>query len=257
MYEVELGVQPVLLAAKLPSDVDSFEFDTLFDFTWQVVDPERFVVSQERDVPALLHRLVQRLVRPVTRKFPSASSADAEACVQQLLDASTDLAAAQGLRLAGTVQLRRDADARAHQGRLRTARYDAAAALPEHDAAALKLRQEQDLRAQKIAFYRHHLAEGGLSSLLLHLSQHAEDTQLVVDSLRDRDIKRIENQLQLINRVLPDEALEQYQLEEPQQLVLALFRSLLADGGPAAPPPAVPLRKLAGTSKPGSQGGKP
>ncbi|MBM7168146.1 hypothetical protein JQK87_06940 [Streptomyces sp. G44] len=202
VYEVDMGVHPLCLRIRLPSAADSFQFDTTFDLTWQVVDPEQFVVSHERDVPALLNRVLQRLMRPTTRMFPISSSAAAELSVQKLLDTSTDIAAHQGLRMEGTARL-------------------------ERDPALRQLEQEQSLRAKKIAFYRHHLARGGLSALLLHLSEHPQDTHLVVDCLRADELKQVENQLQLIDRVLPDGPLEKYQLEEPQQLVLALFRSAL------------------------------
>lgn len=226
VYEVDLGVHPLRLRTRLPSDIDSFEFDTTFDLTWQVTDPERFVISQERDIPALLNRVLQRLLRPVTRAFPISSSARAEDSVQRLLDASADHAARQGLRLGGTARLRRDPTERAQQGRLRAARYNAAAALSEHQVELLRLEQQQQLKARKIEFYRHHLAKGGLDALLLHLAEHTQDTHLVVENLRADERRAIENQLGLIDRVLPDDTLEKYQLEEPQQLVLALFRSV-------------------------------
>ncbi|MGW5865913.1 hypothetical protein ACWFRJ_27450 [Streptomyces sp. NPDC055239] len=245
VYEVDLGVHPLRLCTLLPSDIDSFEFDTTFDLTWQVTDPERFVVSQERDIPALLNRVLHRLLRPVTREFPISSSARAEVSVQQILDASGDHAAQQGLRLGGTARLRRDPDERAQQGRLRAARYNAAAALSEHEVELLRLEQQQQLKARKIEFYRHHLAKGGLDALLLHLAEHAQDTHLVVENLRADEKRMIENQLGLIDRVLPDETLEKYQLEEPQQLVLALFRSVFtqAVSESAEAQPEDPLRK--------------
>ncbi|MEV0320023.1 hypothetical protein ACIBKX_12865 [Streptomyces sp. NPDC050658] len=235
VYEVDLGVHPLRLRTRLPSEIDTFEFDTTFDLTWQVTDPESFVVSQERDIPALLNRVLHRLLRPVTRGFAISSSAAAEATVQQVLDSSGDHVSRQGVRFGGTVRLRRDPDARAQQGRLRAAEYNAAAAWSEHEVERLRLEQQQQLQAQKIEFYRHHLAKGGLDALLLHLSEHAQDTHLVVENLRADEKRTIENQLELIDRVLPDETLEKYQREEPQQLVLALFRSIFtqAMGDPA------------------------
>ncbi|WP_367044298.1 hypothetical protein [Streptomyces sp. Je 1-332] len=237
-YEVDLGVHPLRLRTRLPSDVDSFEFDTTFDLTWQVTDPERFVISQERDIPALLNRLLHRLLRPVTRKFPISSSARAEESVQQVLDASGDHAARQGLRLGGTARLRRDPGERAAQ-------YDVAAVLSEHEVELLRLEHQQDLKARKIAFYRHHLAKGGLDALLLHLAEHTQDTGLVVENLRADEARMIENQLGLIDRVLPEETLEKYQLEEPQQLVLALFRAMFTQSMNASTDaqPEDPLRK--------------
>ncbi|MGW6023100.1 hypothetical protein [Streptomyces sp. NPDC055099] len=248
VYEVDLGVHPLRLRTRLPSDIDSFEFDTTFDLTWQVTDPERFVVSQERDIPALLNRVLHRLLRPVTRKFTISSSAHAEVAVQQILDASGDHAARQGLRLGGTAQLRRDPEECAQQGRLRAARHNAEAALSEHDVELMRLEQEQQLKARKIEFYRHHLAKGGIAALLLHLAEHAQDTSLVVENLSADEKRTIENQLGLIDRVLPEGTLEKYQLEEPQQLVLALFRSMFAQavGGSAEAQQEDPLRKPPG-----------
>lgn len=222
VYEVDMGVHPLCLRTRLPSAIDNFEFEATLDLTWQVVGPEQFVISHERDVPALLNRVLQRLMRPATRQFPVSSSAAAELAVQQLLDTSMGIAARQGLRLEGTARL-------------------------ERDAALHRLEQEQELRAKKIAFYRHHLARGGLSALLLHLSEHPQDTRLVVDSLRTEELKTVENQLQLIDRVLPDGPLEKYQLEEPQQLVLALFRSALTQAKSGAVPQEDPLLKPAAT----------
>lgn len=245
VYEVDLGVHPLRLRTRLPSDIDSSEFESVFDLTWQVTDPERFVISQERDVPALLNRVLHRLLRPVTRGFSISASARAEVAVQEVLDASHDHAARQGLLLGGTVRLRRDRGERAQQDRLRAARYNAAAALSEHEMELLRLEQQHQLKARKIEFYRHHLARGGLEALLLHLAEHAQDTQLVLENLRADEKRTIENQLGLIDRVLPTGTLEKYQLEEPQQLVLALFRSVFtrAASDPADVQPEDPLRK--------------
>ncbi|WP_055564548.1 hypothetical protein [Streptomyces atriruber] len=225
VYEVDMGVHPLCLRTRLPSAIDNFEFEATFDLTWQVVGPEQFVISHERDVPALLNRVLQRLMRPTTRQFPVSSSAAAELAVQKLLDTSTGIAVRQGLRIEGTARLERDATLR-------------------------RLEQEQELRAKKIAFYRHHLDRGGLSSLLLHLSEHPQDTGLVVDSLRTEDLKKVEHQLQLIDRVLPDGPLEKYQLEEPQQLVLALFRSALRQVKPGPTPQEDPPLKSAAALRP-------
>ncbi|MFI6642320.1 hypothetical protein [Streptomyces sp. NPDC050504] len=234
-YEVDLGSHPWRLDLALPSENASFEFEASLDLSWQVVDAERCVVSQVRDVPALLGQTVLRLLRPVTRAFAISECAGAEARVQEVVDGSADLLAGRGLRWEGAVSLRPDAGVRTHQERLRTAGHDAVAAGPEHEVAVLRAAQEQAIKEQKIAFYHHYLAEGGLGALLVHLSEHSEDTKLVVESLRQDQIRKVDYQLRLMDQVLAGGGLEKYQLEEPKKLVLELFRKMLAQA-PAAPP---------------------
>src|SRR5690606_36354873 len=57
----------------------------------------------------------------------------------------------------------------------------------QHEQAMLRGEQMLELQRieqQKIAFYQHHLSQGGVQSWALHLAQHPEDSHLVMSSMR-------------------------------------------------------------------------
>lgn len=124
MYEVDMGVHPFHAELRLPSDNDAFEFGAELDLSWQVFDPVAFVTSGHRQVPDLLIAELQRIIRPVTRRFPVAHSADAEVELLSTLRSGPAIGADIGLRTAWTLRLRRDRDAMEHQRRLRSIEHN-------------------------------------------------------------------------------------------------------------------------------------
>lgn len=225
LYEVDTDPHSFELRAMLPSDIDSHEFEVTADVTWRVAAPDRFVRSQERDVPGLLTRRLLPHMREASRQHPIADSARAERTVQEAVDQAT--CDGEGLHVICTVRLRRDAVERTHQERLRTARHETEAADPEHELSVLRQQHEAQLRAAKVKFYEDQLAKGGTAALALHLADHPDDTRLVLDHLDARRKELSETQRHLIDQVLEHRALEDYLLEEPRKLTADRMTAIL------------------------------
>ncbi|GAA0918152.1 hypothetical protein [Streptomyces thermoalcalitolerans] len=220
VYEVDMGSHPVRLEVELPSDDDAFSFGAAVDLTWRVSDPEAFVRSGERDVPARLAREFQQIARPASRKFAIEDSPAAEAAVQQAVDGSV-FAAGTGLDVTCMVRLRLDDEAVAHRRRQRSLRYESEMLDPEHafrmrqvqqqyELQMLWQRQQYQLMAEKIRFYQYHLQYGGVGAWALHLAAHPEDTQLVINNIHQDQLAFIRTQLELIS----GDELEDYQKAE-------------------------------------------
>ncbi|MFG2649909.1 hypothetical protein [Streptomyces sp. NPDC048436] len=240
LYEVNTDPHSFSARVRLPSTVDSFEFEATADITWRVAVPERFVISQERDVPALLTRELLPLMREAGRRHAIGASADAERAVQQAVDRDPRVGDREGLRVTCSVRLRRDASERAHQDRLRAALHEGEAAVPEHEVAVLHDRHDRQRMAEKIKFYEDCLAKDGIGALALHLAEHRDDTKLVLDHLRADQAELVQTQLHLIDQVLESKGLEDYQLEEPHRLIARrmtdILKSTAAPEGELAPP---------------------
>ncbi|MEU9915318.1 hypothetical protein [Streptomyces sp. NPDC051001] len=145
----------------------------------------------------------------------------------------------------------------------------------QHEQALLQGRQMlelQQIEAEKIAFYQWHLQQGGVHAWALHLAQHPEDSRLVMQSMRDDQLRMIQAQMDLVKQLLSSEAAENWELEGPKQLALRTVHDILnqrmpgvaqqelpeGDGYPGTPGTAegqvVPGQPYAG---PGSAQGQP
>ncbi|MDX3516352.1 hypothetical protein [Streptomyces scabiei] len=233
LYEVNTEAHSFRLKEQLPSQVDSFAFEGVADITWRVTDPALFVTSQERNVPGLLIGGLVPLMRTASRGHAIADSSDAEQSVQRAIEAAPPIGAGQGLRVTVTVRVRRDAAERTHQERLRTARHEAEAASPEHTVSIQRQRHEAHIRAERIKFYEDCLTRGDTAALALHLTEHPEDTGLVLQHLGEERKRLIETRSHLIDRVLDKEGLESYQLQEPRELTAKWMTTVLKSGTPA------------------------
>ncbi|WP_405449315.1 hypothetical protein OG350_22630 [Streptomyces achromogenes] len=228
LYEVDTGPNSFRLKVPLPSRVDSFEFEATVDVRWHVASPERFVRSQERDVPGLVSRKLLPQMRDASRRHRIEDSAAAEQTVRQAVDeASSWIGSHQGLRVDCAVRLRRDAAERSHQARLRSARHEAEAVGSEHEAATRRERLEGERRAERIAFYEDQLAKGGIATLALHLAAHPNDTPLVLNHLSEEQARLVEHQLGLISNVLENSRLEDYLMAGPHQEIATRMTALL------------------------------
>lgn len=257
VYEVDMGNHPVRLELELPSDDEAFSFGVTADLTWRAADPEAYVRSGERDVPTRLVRELQQLARPVSRRFPVDDSAGAEEAVQKVVDAN-GLAAGAGLAVTCLVRLRPDEEAVKHRRDLRALRHESELLAPQHELdiqrarheyelARLREQQQQELAAAKIDFYRYHLQHGGVGAWALHLAEHPEDTQLVVNSIHQDQLAFVQTQLQLLG----GDELEDFQKAEALRQVRHTVDELVRQraGGPqgqaalpagAAPVPSSP-----------------
>ncbi|MFJ2738980.1 hypothetical protein ACIO3O_04880 [Streptomyces sp. NPDC087440] len=237
MYEVDMGVQRFSKDLKLPSDDRSFSFDARADFEWQVRDPQAYVVSGERNVPALLMGALRRAVHPATAAHGVRHAEEAEASARTALEKAGPFGAEQGLRVRCDLWLSVDAQTRAHA----TARRD------QHDAnelAELHEQQEKALRTyldEKVAYYQQYLNRGEVTAWALHLAEHPDDTQLAFDSLSEQQIELIRSQYDVVRELLTSDKLEAYELEAPKQLLLRFVEGVFAQ---SLPPGLVPLPAL-------------
>ncbi|MFM9446602.1 hypothetical protein [Streptomyces acidiscabies] len=112
---------------------------------------------------------------------------------------------------------------------------------------ALAMRQGQHLlelqriEAEKINFYQWHLSQGGVQAWALHLAQHPEDSQLVMTTMREDQLRMIQAQMDLVTRLLNDGTPENYELEGPKQLALRTVSDILNQRLPGVPqtPPLI------------------
>ncbi|MFF4539037.1 PE-PGRS family protein [Streptomyces aureus] len=240
VYEVDMGSHPVQLALEMPSDDDAFAFGATADLTWRVADPIAYVASGERDVPTRLTRELHQLARPVSRAFSIEDSPAAERAVQRAVD-DGGFAAGIGLAVTCAVRLRLDDEAIAHRRRQRSLRYESDMLDPEHEFRLRlarqqheleMLRQQQDhhLITEKINFYQYHLQHGGVAAWALHLSQHPEDTKMVIGSIQKDQLSIIRGQLQ----VLAGDSLEDFQKAESARSTLRAVDELIQQQAPPA-----------------------
>ncbi|MFC1404140.1 MULTISPECIES: hypothetical protein [Streptacidiphilus] len=280
VYEVDMGLHTGSSSYALPSTNDAFLFEVTLDWTWQVRDPAAFVASGERDVPVLVQRNVDALIRPLLRRFGIEESGIAEREAQQRMLDIGRLTAAQGLAVSCALQIRRDEAAIAHEQQLRAIDYERQRLEPQHQldlladglAAARALaagRQEHDLawqqqqlghvlevdrgrkglelqeiEAKKIAFYTYYLERQGPAAMAFHLSQHPEDARLVMENLRADHLRTIQNKLDLALQALKGGpgGLEEHQLDEPRRLAAKAIRDILDERLAPTAGPGEPVR---------------
>ncbi|HEY8987261.1 MAG TPA: hypothetical protein VIU15_47825 [Streptomyces sp.] len=118
----------------------------------------------------------------------------------------------------------------------------------------LAVRQEkhmlemQRFETEKINFYQWHLSQGGVQAWALHLAQHPEDSQLVMSSMREDQLRLIQDQMDLVKQLLSDGTHESYELEGPKKLALRTVSDILNQRLPGVPqtPPLIPPPGLPG-----------
>ncbi|MCG6495501.1 PE-PGRS family protein [Kitasatospora sp. A2-31] len=291
VYEVDMGLHEVATAVELPSSNEAFLFDVSLNFSWRVADPAAFVASGERDVPAMVQRICDTLMRPLLRGYAMEDSAAAEKAVQELLGSSGPLGAEAGLHVRCTVQIRRDEAALDHARELRELEYARQKLDPQHElrmredelAAERALaqgrhqhwiesqnqelgherqlargRQElelQEIEVKKIEYYAYWLERGGPGAMAFQLARHPEDARLVMENLREDQLRAMQNQLQVAMQALGGGpgGLEEHQLDEPRRLAANVIREVLS----TKLVPAAPLGRseVEGTPHPGPAAG--
>ncbi|MCX5204845.1 hypothetical protein OG897_25735 [Streptomyces sp. NBC_00237] len=119
----------------------------------------------------------------------------------------------------------------------------------EHQQALLAGQHALDLQrieAAKIDFYQYHLAQGGVHAWALHLAQHPEDSALVMNSMREDQLRMIQAQMDLVGQLLAGDVTQDYELDGPKQLALRTMSDVLnqrlpgVTQQPGPQPPAPP-----------------
>ncbi|TLS45944.1 hypothetical protein FE633_12380 [Streptomyces montanus] len=111
----------------------------------------------------------------------------------------------------------------------------------------LRIRHQTELQreeAEKIEHYQKYLEEGGVRAWAMHLNAHPEDSKLVINSMRDDQLRLIESKMELVKQLLGGDGAEDYELEAPKQMALdALYEIFnqrlpgIPQGQSPAPPP--------------------
>ncbi|MCI3276208.1 hypothetical protein [Streptomyces cylindrosporus] len=93
----------------------------------------------------------------------------------------------------------------------------------------------QRIEAEKINFYQWHLSQGGVEAWALHLAQHPEDSRLVMQSMREDQLRMIQAQMDLVTQLLSGDKTEDYEMETPKRLALKTVSDILNQRLPGVP----------------------
>ncbi|MFE2150428.1 PE-PGRS family protein [Streptomyces lavendulae] len=278
VYEVDTGRHEALAVLALTSQNDAFQFEVFLNWTWQVVDPAAFVASGERNVPAMLQRLVEDAVRPVLRGHAMEDSAEAELQARKAIEAAGPLGVRAGLDVRCGLQLRRDEAALEQARQLREIAFARQKLEPEHallmredELAAeralaqgqqrhhVELQQQaldhqralarghqelelQEIETKKIDYYAYYLERGGPAAMAFQLARHPEDARLVMENLRQDQLLAMKNQLTVAIQALGGGpgGLEEHQLDEPRRLAANIIKEVLGTKLAPGPTPSLP-----------------
>lgn len=231
-YEVDLGLHHLRAEERLPGRDDVGAFEAVVEIDWQVSAAELVVASRIRDVPALLVPRIRQRMRAVTRHLSTDQSGEAESAVQAALD-EYPVAEAEGLRVRCAVQLDIDQAAREQKERLRGYHFDTQA----HPHALRQVQESNEVLAAKAKFYQYHLEQGGVTAWALQVAAHPEDLKAALTYLKDEQQELVQGQLHVIQRLLDQNALEEFELEGPRQDAKAALEAILRHrpAGPGAP----------------------
>ncbi|MGW5420955.1 PE-PGRS family protein [Streptomyces sp. NPDC003943] len=286
VYEVDMGRHEAAAVLALTSQNDAFLFEVALSCTWQVLDPSAFVASGERNVPAMVQRLVEDVVRPVLRGYGMEESAAAELHARKALESAGPLGVRAGLDVQWGLQIRRDEAALEHERRLRDIAFARQQLEPQHallmredelaaeralvqgqqhhrieaqqqelghERALARGRQElelQELEAKKIEYYAYYLERGGPAAMAFQLARHPEDARLVMENLRHDQLLAMQNQLAVALQALGGGpgGLEEHQLDEPRRLAAHVIKEVLSTK--LSQGPAQPLPAVEGPTSP-------
>ncbi|MEU6488173.1 hypothetical protein [Streptomyces sp. NPDC046887] len=230
LYEVRMGVQHMTLEHRLPSSGDAAFFTAETDVTWRVVDPQKVVELQIRDVRTLIQPRLLARMRQASRRYEIEQGAAAETAVNEAL-ADEPIAAAEGLDVQCHVRVSLDREAIQQHASLRSLSYESVRTENEHELAQLKARNERDSMRESSDFYVEMLAEGELGRWGLHLARNPGDVPLAIQSMRDDEREASANQIRIIERLLDSGVIEDHLLEETARAALSAVKDRLQDAG--------------------------
>ncbi|NXY96928.1 PE-PGRS family protein [Streptomyces sp. BR123] len=266
VYEVDMGLHECATVLALASQNDAFLFEVSLSCTWQVLDPAAVVASGERNVPAMVQRLVEQAVRPVLRGYAMQDSAAAELHARKAVEATGPLGTHAGLEVRCGLQIRRDEAALEQERRLREIEFARQKLEPQHtllmredELAAeralaqgeqqhrVELQQQtldhqrrmarghqelelQEIEAKKIDYYTYYLERGGPAAMAFQLARHPEDARLIMENLRQDQLLTMKNQLTVALQALGGGpgGLEEHQMDEPRRLAANVIREVLS-----------------------------
>jgi hypothetical protein len=266
VYEVDMGWHEAATELALASENDAFLFRVSLSCTWQVLAPAAFVASGERNVPAMVQRLVEEAVRPVLRGFAMEDSAAAELHARKVLEAVGPLGSRAGLDIRLGLQIRRDEAALEQDRQLREIAFARQKLEPQHELLAredeleaeralaqgqqrhhLEFQQQtlahqrdlargrqdleiQEIEAKKIEYYAYWMERGGPAAMAFQLARHPEDARLVMENLRQDQLLAMQNQLTVALQAFGGGpgGLEEHQMDEPRRLAAHVIKEVLS-----------------------------
>ncbi|MGW2225421.1 hypothetical protein [Streptomyces formicae] len=107
----------------------------------------------------------------------------------------------------------------------------------------VRARHEAELReldAEKIAFYQRYLEEGGVVAWAMHLASNKQDSHLVLNSMREDQLRLIQAKMELARELLAGDNAEDYELESPKRLALDAMHEIFNQHLPGIPGPQPP-----------------
>ncbi|GGW56519.1 PE-PGRS family protein [Streptomyces griseoloalbus] len=292
VYEVDMGWHEAATVLSLTSQNDAFLFEVSLNCTWQVLDPAAFVASGERNVPAMVQRLVEQAIRPVLRGYAMEDSAEAELHARKALEAGGHLGVRAGLDIRCGLQIRRDEAALEQERELREIAFARQKLEPrhallmredelaaeralvqgeqqhriefqrqalDHQRSLARGRQElelQEIEAKKIEYYAYWLERGGPAAMAFQLARHPEDARLVMENLRQDQLLTMQNQLTVALQALGGGpgGLEEHQMDEPRRLAANVIKEVLS--AKLSQRAAQPLPAAGGPVSPNPPGGQ-
>ncbi|GAA2625029.1 hypothetical protein [Streptomyces axinellae] len=103
----------------------------------------------------------------------------------------------------------------------------------DHERALLTSRQGAELQESEVAkieFYQHYLEKNGAAAWALHLAEHPEDSRLVMEHLRQDQLRYLRSQVDVAKEVLGSDRAEAHELEGLQLAMLHTVKALQAEG---------------------------
>ncbi|MEV6728291.1 MULTISPECIES: PE-PGRS family protein [unclassified Streptomyces] len=278
VYEVDMGRHESATVLTLTSQNDAFLFEVSLSCTWQVLDPAAVVASGERNVPAMVQRIVEQAVGPVLRGYAMEDSAAAELHARKALEAAEPMGVRAGLDVSCSLQIRRDEVALEQERQLRDIAFERQRLEPQHallmredelaaERALVQGRQQhriefqqqaldherglargrqelelQEIEAKKIEYYAYWLERGGPAAMAFQLARHPEDTRLVMENLRQDQLLTVQNQLTVALQALGGGpgGLEEHQMDEPRRLAANVIKEVLSARRPQGPAQPLP-----------------
>ncbi|GAA2469955.1 hypothetical protein GCM10010406_01800 [Streptomyces thermolineatus] len=250
-YEVTTGRHQMAFRLQLPSEGETFHFDTEIDVTWQVADPRKVVQESLRDVRTALQPLLA-LLRSTTRAFDIGQSPQAEAAVNRAL-AERPPGEQLGLRTWCTARLAPDAEAAEYLRNKRRRQYRIQDTRDDFELTRLKQQQEQELLMDRTQFLVEQLRGGVLERVALQMAQASPQERIgLLAGLHEAEQRQLQFQVETVNRLIQDNHVEPHHLEQSvrdaAQWLRMLFTGPTAGAlpssapAPAAVPPPPPHR---------------
>lgn len=217
-FEVDVADHHDVLKATLPSQGDFFEFRLRLVLDWRVTDPIEIVARGITDGLGLCADHLVDQMRGITRQFAIEDSATAEHAIRETIgrdpivlpegitvyQVRPQLTIDEATRSAGQARA-----AARHEGTLAVIKGDHAVAETHRESELLDLRQKAELRRRQEALDAVQSAlRGNYDPIALHLAQHPDQTQQLVELIRTDFQQKEERRDELIKDLVKEKLIQ-------------------------------------------------